>query len=230
MGFRAPFAFPVLLALLVLLWGAWRFGETLPQSGRRPLALKALGEGLLLVLGDRRALLYTLALGALFGVLYAYLSAAALLYGRLGLSGPAFALALGGTGLLQALANLLNGRTVEGLGLARSLHLSLLALLLALAFLPLTAFRPSPLGLWLHLSLVLFLVTLSFPNAQARALEGLGRVAGLAASFTGFFSTLLASLFATGVGQASRGEPFPFALGLLLLGLLAFLAQRGAEA
>ncbi|WP_337844686.1 MFS transporter [Thermus sp.] len=226
LGFRAPFAFPVLLALLVLLWGAWRFGETLPRSGRRPLALKALGEGLLLVLGDRRALLYTLALGALFGVLYAYLSAAALLYGWLGLLGPAFALAFGGTGLLQALANLLNGHTVEGLGLARSL----LALLLALAFLPLTALRPSPFGLWLHLSLILFLVTLSFPNAQARALEGLGRVAGLAASFTGFFSTLLASLFATGVGQASRGEPFPFALGLLLLGLLAFLAQRGAEA
>ncbi|AFV76661.1 arabinose efflux permease family protein [Thermus oshimai JL-2] len=230
LGFRAPFAFPVLLALLVLLWGALRFGETLPEERRRPLALGTLWEGLLLVLRDRRALLYTLALGALFGVLYAYLSAAPLLYGRLGLSGLGFALAFGGTGLLQALANLLNGRTVEGLGLARSLRLSFLALLLALAFLPLTALFPSALGLWLHLSLVLFLVTLAFPNAQARALEGLGRVAGLAASFTGFFSTLLASLLATGVGQASRGEPVPFALGLLLLGLLAFLAQRGAEA
>ena len=99
-----------------------------------------------------------------------------------------------------------------------------------LLFLPLHALAPRPFPFWLHLTLVLLLVVFTFPNAQARALEGLGKVAGLAASFTGFLSTLLAALLGTLVGQASGGAPLPFSLGLLGLGVLAFAAVFLAEA
>ncbi|MDW8018430.1 MAG: MFS transporter, partial [Thermus sp.] len=229
LGPWAPYAWPPLLGGLALLWSR-RFGETLLPEARRPLALEPLWEGALWVVRDRRAGLYTLVLAGVFGILYAYLNTAATLYkGHLGLSNPAFALAFGATGLSQAAASLLGPGLVRRLGLGKALRLALSSLLALLLLLPLQAPKPTALGLWFHLSLVLLLVTFTFPNAQARALEGLGRVAGLAASLTGFLSTLLASLLGTWVGQASQGEPLAFSLGLILLGSLAFLAGQAAE-
>lgn len=113
---------------------------------------------------------------------------------------------------------------------ARALRWAVAGLFLLLLFLPLHALDPRPFPFWLHLTLVLLLVVFTFPNAQARALEGLGKVVGLAASFTGFCSTLLAALLGTLVGQASAGAPLPFSLGLLGLGALAFAAVFLAEA
>jgi len=72
LGPWAPYALPAFLGLLALLWSG-RFRETLPEEARRPLRLASLGEGALLVLRDRRAGLYALALGGVFGILYAYL-------------------------------------------------------------------------------------------------------------------------------------------------------------
>ncbi|MFC0596120.1 MFS transporter [Thermus composti] len=229
LGAWGPYAFPALLGALAFLWSG-RFRETLPPAKRRPLAWKSLEEGVFWVVRDPRAIRYTLALGGVFGILYAYLSASAQLYkDHLGLSNARFALAFGATGLLLALANLLGPRLVARLGLGRALRLALRGLLGLLLLLPLHALAPGVFSFWLHLSLVLVLVAFTFPNAQARALEGLGRVAGLAASFTGFFSTLLAALLGAGVGMISQGEPFPFALGLLGLGLLGFGAGEAAE-
>ena len=70
LGPWAPYALPAFLGLLALLWSG-RFRETLPEEARRPLRLASLGEGALLVLRDRRAGLYALALGGVFGILYA---------------------------------------------------------------------------------------------------------------------------------------------------------------
>lgn len=230
LGPWAPYALPAFLGLLALLWSG-RFRETLPEEARRPLRLASLGEGALLVLRDRRAGLYALALGGVFGILYAYLAASAELYkAHLGLSNPAFALAFGATGLVLAGANLLGPQVVARLGLGKALRRAVAGLLALLLFLPLHALAPRPFPFWLHLTLVLLLVVFTFPNAQARALEGLGKVAGLAASFTGFLSTLLAALLGTLVGQASGGAPLPFSLGLLGLGVLAFAAVFLAEA
>ncbi|PZA06015.1 MULTISPECIES: multidrug effflux MFS transporter [unclassified Meiothermus] len=231
LGPKAPYALPAVLGTLAFLWSG-RFQETLPPQRRRPLAWSTLREGAVWVVRDRRAGLYTLALGGIFGILYAYLSASAQLYKtHLGLSNPAFALAFGATGLLMAGVNLTGPRWVARLGLGRALQLALGTLFVGVLLLPLhalLALRTFP--FWLHLSLILLLVAFTFPNAQARALEELGKVAGLAASLTGFLSTLLATLLGTWVGQASGGEPFRFALGLLLLGTLAFLAGAWAEA
>ena len=230
LGPWAPYALPAFLGLLALLWSG-RFRETLPEEARRPLRLASLGEGALLVLRDRRAGLYALALGGVFGILYAYLAASAELYkAHLGLSNPAFALAFGATGLVLAGANLLGPQVVARLGLGKALRRAVAGLLALLLFLPLHALAPRPFPFWLHLTSVLLLVVFTFPNAQARALEGLGKGAGLAAGFTGLLPTLLAALLGTLVGQASGGAPLPFSLGLLGLGVLAFAAVFLAEA
>lgn len=63
LGPWGPYALPAFLGLLALLWSG-RFRETLPEGARRSLRLASLGEGALLVLRDRRAGLYALALGA----------------------------------------------------------------------------------------------------------------------------------------------------------------------
>jgi len=232
LGWSAVFAFLAAVGCVLWGWALVRMDETLPPSARRPLAWRPLWEAVILVLRTRESLLGAALLSATYGMLYAYLVSAPQLYKtHLGLSNEAFALAFAGTAVFQLLAMLATRVWVVRLGV-RGLVRAAAGYLCALTLLlPLHAvFLPSVAGFWLHVSLVFFGITLTFPNATSLALDQLGRVAGFASSAVGFTGTFLAGLVGNVLGQWSAGDPLRFSLGWLVLGVAAWAISRGVSA
>ena len=73
------------------------------------------------------------------------------------------------------------------------------------------------------LGLSQFFSSLTMPNFNALAMEPLGRIAGTASSFIGFYTTLVGAGLGILVGQAFDGTVVPLALGYLLLSIAAFV-------
>lgn len=231
LGWRAVFAFMAAVGGGLWVWAVARLDETLPPGVRRPLAWQPLWEATSLVVRTRESVLGVGLLAATYGMLYAYLVSAPQLYKTyLGLSNEAFAAAFAGTACFQLLAMLATRAWVARVGLRRLVRIAAAYQCGVALLLPLHAtFLTSVVAFWLHVSLVFFGITLTFPNATSLALERLGRVAGFASSTVGFSSTLLAGVVGNAVGQWSMGEPTRFALGWLVLSILAWAASRGVD-
>ncbi len=231
-GWQAVFIFLAAVGALLWAWAIVGLEESLPVRARRPLGGRALWEAVRLVASRRELVAAVVALASTYGMLYAYLVTAPQLYKtHLGLSNEAFALAFAGTALFQLAAMLVTRALVARVGLRRIVLSTATYLFVVTALLPLHARGWfSPWGLWLHISLVFFGITLTFPNTTSLALEPLGSVAGFASSTLGFASTLLAGLLGNALGQWSEGDPLRFALGWVALAALSVAATRWAVA
>lgn len=231
-GWQAVFLFLATTGALLWVWALAALEESLPVKARRPLAWRSLWEAVRLVGSRRELVAAVLALGSTYGMLYAYLVSAPQLYKtHLRLSNEAFALAFAGTALFQLVAMLVTRALVVRVGLRRLVWSTAAYLFVVTGLLPLHASGwSSPWGLWLHISLVFFGITLTFPNATSLALEPLGSVAGFASSALGFASTFLAGLLGNALGQWSEGDPVRFALGWVVLATLSLAATQWAVA
>lgn len=229
LGWPAVFAFLAVAGGGLWTWALLRLEETLPPEARRPLAWRPLWEAARTVLRTRESLVGTGLLAVTYGMLYAYLVSAPQLYKtHLGLSNEAFAAAFAGTALFQLMAMLATRALVGRLGVRRLLRAGAVYLSAVAALLPLHAsVGGSVVALWVHLSLVFFGITLTFPNATSLALERLGPIAGFASSAVGFVSTFVAGIAGNALGQWSAGHPVRFAWGWAALAVLALAATHG---
>lgn len=226
-GWRAMFVVYLVLALALGTWLVLRQPETLPLERRIPFRPRILFANGARILANRRVAFLIVATGFVFGAQLLYLSIAADLFADVYKVRDAFpfyfALLAGGIGI----ASYLNGHLVGRFGMdamARCgfLGLTLVGLLLLAASVAFDG-RP-PLVLLLLLGFAaFFMIGILFGNLNAMAMRSLGQVAGLGASVIASGSSLVASLFAVGLGPFYDGTVSVLAGGIFLAGVASLL-------
>jgi MFS transporter, DHA1 family, multidrug resistance protein len=222
---RWLFVVLLIASLTSLIWASSRLPETQP-----PLAAGArrrtVAEALVLVLTNRVTFGYGIASGFVLGFLVAYIASAQQVFASGYDLGKLFPFAFGSVGCAIALAAFTNSRLVRRLGMRRLSHTSLVAhfgLSTALALLGAIV----PLPLWLALGGVaacFFLYGLIMSNFNAIAMQPMGQAAGMAASFTGSYSTATGALLGTLIAGQFNGTIVPLFTGFAVLGLCALVS------
>jgi len=221
------------LAAVFWLWTYFRLPETLPIASRRPLSLKAVVDGFVIVFTNRVAFSYGLAGTFLFGALFGFISSSQQIYVDIYGLGVYFPVAFAGMAGLMGVSSFTNSKIVGRFGMRRLSHGAMLvftgvsAIWLALA---LIGFLP----LWLFFSLlaiIMFSFGWSASNMNSLSMEPLGAVAGTAAAVFGFIQTVGGALIGGYVGQMFNGTTIPAATGYFTMGVLAliciFVAENG---
>ncbi|WP_235771566.1 multidrug effflux MFS transporter [Rhizobium alarense] len=233
-GWRAVFGVYLVIAMLLGVWLVMRQPETLPADRRiafRPRLMVRNGRR---ILSKRRVALLIIATGIVFGAQLLYLGTAADLffdvYGIKETFPFYFAVLAAGVGL----ASFLNARLVQRfgmdamaraafMGLASAGLLMLIASTLLDGRLPLVALMAFGFAAF-------FAIGVLFGNLNAMAMRSLGQVAGLGASLIASGSSLIATLFAIGLGSFYDGTTTILATGFSIAGVsslvLAELAIR----
>ncbi|MGE6783490.1 multidrug effflux MFS transporter [Ensifer adhaerens] len=229
-GWRSVFAFYLAAAGLLGLWLVMRQPETLPADERIPFRPRLLLSNGRRILAHRRVTLLIVATGLVFGAQLLYLSTAAdLFFDAYGI-GQTFPLyfALLATGI--GLASFLNAKLVQRFGaeaMARHGFIGLAAAGLAmLAASGLWDGRP-PLAVLLALGFAAFFaIGVLFGNLNAMAMRSLGQVAGLGASLIASGSSLIATLFAIGIGAFYDGTTLNLSAGFFVAGISALVLSQ----
>lgn len=227
----------VVIAAANVVWFALRQPETLPLSKRVPFSLGGVARGAAQTFKHPLTLGYMVSTGVVFGAFINYLSTAQQIfqdqYGAGKLFPVYFGLLASGIGV----ASFVNGRLVMRFGMRQ---LSRIALIGASA-LSLTALTAASLWhghppLWVLMTYMIpcfFFNGILFGNFNARAMEPMGHIAGIAAAVTGSVSTLVALAIGTPFGRAYDGTVLPLIAGYLTSGVLGLIittwAERAAE-
>lgn len=237
-GWRSVFGAYLVIAGLLGLWLAVRQPETLPVARRIPFRLGLLVLNSRRILSSRRVVLLIIATGIVFGAQLLYLSTAAdLFFDAYGI-GQAFPLYFAGLAAGVGLASFVNARLLHRYGMDRMARagfagLSAAGFLMAIACI-FWGGRP-PLSMLMVLGFgAFFAIGVLFGNLNAMAMRPLGQVAGLGASLIASGSSLVATLFAVGMGRFYDGTALSLSVGFCIAGLgallLAELAARGEAA
>lgn len=227
---RAIFWLLVGFAAIMAFWSQTRLPETLAPEHRRAInprsLLSAYGE----VLRNPVCRGYTAAVGLVFGALMAFLGSSEQVFQHFGLV-ESFPLYFAGVAGVMAGANFLNARLVSSFGPRRVSHFGLLLFVaiqvaylavLSLGFHGFEVYYGFTGGTFLCLSML-------GANFNSIAMEPMGHLAGTAAAALGFASTTIAAWLGGLIGQNYVDEPTPFAVGYLVLGLLALGCVLSAE-
>lgn len=231
---RWVFALLLLAGIALFAWILLRVPETLTPERRIPVSVRAALSAYREVLTNRTTLGYTLAQTLTFGALFSYLTSAQQVFGETFALGTLFPLAFASTGVTLAAAQFTNSRLVTRLGLRPLSHGA------GLAFMLLSGLHALHIALVPDESLAVFLAlllpsmfTFGFvgANYSALAMEPMGRVAGSAAAFMGFLSTVGGTLAGGFIGRAFDGTAAPMLHGQALLAagslLIVLVTERG---
>ena len=225
----------VLVVLLVagaiaMSWTALRLPETRPIAGTGDRRYST-AEALHIVVGNRTAVGYAVAAGLMHAMLVSYLASSQQIFGGAYGLGILFPLAFAGVAAALALASLLNVHLVQRLGMRRLSHSALIASIIASSLLALLAWRFS-LPLWVALggtALCYFFYGLIVSNFSAIAMQPVGHVAGMAASFIGCGTTLIGAVLGTLAARQFDGSIFPLFCGYAAMTTCALLAVLFVE-
>jgi MFS transporter, DHA1 family, multidrug resistance protein len=232
-SWRAIFAGLVLIAIVNCTWFALRQPETLPAARRVAFSLRTIARGTSEVFRTPVTLGYMLATGIIFAAFISYLSTAQQIFQEQYRLGKLFPVFFGMLASAIGVASFVNGRLVMRFGMRR---LSRVALLCGCT-LSTTAF----VGAWLwhghpplaaligYMLACFFFNGILFGNFNARAMEPMGHIAGLAAAVIGSVSGLVALAIGTPFGRAYDGTVLPLIGGYMTCGLLALAVTTWAE-
>ena len=225
--------FMFLFGLAALIWSWARLPETLRPEDRRALRIKPVAEAFRIVLTNRIAFCYTLAMASFFGALFAFIGQAEQIYTGIYNIGPHFTIYFSLVAVFMAASSFANSRLVARYGAKRLSHTALLGfitvafvhLLLAIAYGGATPF-------WMYLTL--FIGMMCFfgfvpTNFNAMAMEPLGRVAGVASSVLGCAQTLGGGLLGGAIGYLYNGTLIPLLAGFVSLALISLCCVLVAE-
>jgi DHA1 family bicyclomycin/chloramphenicol resistance-like MFS transporter len=215
------------------LWALLRLPETLDPADRLPVSAVRILGAFRVVLSNRVAVGYMLAMTMLMGSLFGFINSAQQIFVD-SFGAPAlFTMVFAMIAVCMALASLLNARLVGRFGSRRISHTMLIAynvLALIHAIVALSGHDT----LWsfaLLLSATMFCFGLTGPNFGAMAMEPLGHIAGTASSIQGFVTTVGGALIGFFIGQHFDGSTVPLMLGFTACGLLSlamvFVAESG---
>lgn len=228
-----PWLFGLLaaLALVLMLWSLLRLPETLHPEDRLPIRLERIVGSFATAARNRTSLCYILAQTFLFGGILGFITSAQQVFADALHKIEQFPLVFAICGCFVAGASLLNAQLVLRLGMRRLSHAALLAYIaIPAVHLVIAGSRHETLVIFTTLqALTMFCFGLTSGNFGAMAMEPMGHIAGVAASFQGFVSMVGASLIGFAIGQAFNGTVLPLQAGYLLCGLCALAAVLTAE-
>jgi MFS transporter, DHA1 family, multidrug resistance protein len=232
-SWRAIFAALVVIAAANLTWFVWRQPETLPPSLRTRFALRTVAAGIARTFTTRITLGYMLASGTTFGAFVSYLATAQQLFQDQYLLGKLFPLAFGLLASAIGLASLVNAKLVMRFGMRRLSRAALLcsASLSVVAFVVAALLHGHPplAALMSYLFVCFFCNGVLFGNFNARAMEPMGGIAGVAAAVIGCVGGLVALAIGTPFGLAYDGSVLPLVGGFMCCALLALGLVEWAE-
>lgn len=230
---RWIFAALLLYSLVVFAWSMWRLPETLRPENTTPFRPRAIAGAYLSMLRTRQFVGYLIATTFISAALMGYITASEQLYVEVYHLGAAFPFAFAAVAIVMTLGTFANSRIVMRHGMRRISHGALLlfitfaAILAALVAAGLASF-------WVFLaalSLTLGLFGFIGGNFNALAMEPVGRVAGSASALYGAASSAGSALLATLIAHQFDGTALPFAIGLMVAGILCLgavlLTERG---
>ncbi len=222
-SWRSTFLVLLAVGCVAAGWVIWRLPET--SSAARLVGASRAGvlAAVMAVLSTRVTMAYTLAAGAMFGCLTAYIASAEQVFvGVYGL-GDRFPIVFGLVAAVMAPSSFTNARLVERLGMRRVAHSALVGFMVTALLLVLLAARGTPpLPLFgVLLAAAFFQFGLIASNFNAIAMQPLGPIAGTGASVVGFGTTTLGALAGALVGQSFNGSVLPLCLGFAACSVIA---------
>ncbi|HWO08797.1 MAG TPA: multidrug effflux MFS transporter [Polyangiaceae bacterium] len=233
-SWRFIFWLLVAAAALDAVWFGLRQPETLPPERRNPLSPRGVAGAVLLVVQNPITLGYTLGIGAVFGAFISYLTTSQQLFQELYGVGTLFPVYFGVLAAAIGVASFVNASLVMRLGMQRLARFAVgveCALASGFFLVALALDGHPPLGLFMAAMLGCFFCNgILFGNYNARALEPMGQVAGVAAAITGCISGLVAIAFGTPLGRAYDGTVLSVIGSFVLASFAALLVTESAEA
>ncbi|MES2986921.1 MAG: multidrug effflux MFS transporter [Pseudomonadota bacterium] len=232
-NWRLIFWAVAILSMFVVVWFWLRMPETLPPEGRLALTPRRVLADYMLVMRDRCAVGYTLAIALLSGAMFGFIGSIQQVmddvFHRPELLAIIFPIVAG----TMAIGSFLNSRLVMKVGMRRISHTALLCMT-AVATVHLAVAWTGHETLWTFTALQALMMGcmgLANANFSAMAMERMGEIAGTASSLQGFVSTLGSALLGAGIGQAFNGSTVPLYMGFVLMGVLALaviaITERG---
>jgi MFS transporter, DHA1 family, multidrug resistance protein len=230
---RAIFGGLAVVAALNWVWFVLRQPETLPPERRVPFSLRTIARGTLEVFKTPITLGYMMATGIIFAAFISYLSTAQQIFQEQYRVGALFPVFFGMLASSIGVASFVNGRLVMRLGMQRLSRLALLCgcALSTIGFVGAWLWHGHPplAALMGYLLSCFFFNGILFGNFTARAMEPMGRIAGVAAAVIGSVSTMVALAIGTPFGRAYDGTVLPLIAGFMTCGLLALAITTWAE-
>jgi MFS transporter, DHA1 family, multidrug resistance protein len=211
-------------AAIMALW-ARRLPETLAPEHQLRLSPRRLLDAAHVVVSNRQAVAYGLAMTALYGSFISWIASSEIILIQVFDQQTAFPLLFGALAAVMGVAMLGNARIVGIVGTRQLAHVMLIAYVAAAcAFLLLsvtTGGRP-PLALFLvAMATMLASHALLIPNLNAIAMQPMGAVAGTAAALIGTVQVAVGALLGMLLARAFDGTIQPLVLGFLGYGILA---------
>lgn len=224
-GWRSIFFFLLLVGIAVLFWTAIGLGETKDPSMRVMLNWEGLSSAVKLYVTTRQTIGYTIGLGFTFGVLMSYINSAQQIFVDLYGLGTGFPFVFGGIATFMILASLTNAALVRRVGMRRTSHFALLALLTICGIMAAAGYpeKPPLLVFCAFVAGAFFCFGLIGPNFNALAMEKMGPIAGIASAVLGFYSAGAGALLGTLVGQSFDGTVRPLSIGFTALAVAALV-------
>jgi DHA1 family bicyclomycin/chloramphenicol resistance-like MFS transporter len=227
------FAALAVFAVLVLFWALLRLPETLHPEDRMPIAFDRIAEALRLILTNRMAVGYTLAMTLMFGALFGFLNSAQQVFANVFRAPALFSPIFGLIAFSMAISSILNARIVVKVGMRRVAHKALIGFV-ACTLAHLSVVLAGIETMWTFASIqfaTMFCFGLVSANFAAISMEPLAHVAGTASSVQGFVTTLVGATLGFLVGQQFSGTVVPLILGFAGFStgalVIVFITEKG---
>ena len=232
-SWRAIFWGLLAIAGVVWLWFGLRQPETLPKERRAVFSFSNVARSAAETFRSRVTLGYMLATGATFSAFISYLATAQQVFQEQYGLGKLFPVFFGALASAIGVASFVNGKLVMRFGMQRLSRAALLCngMLSSIAFVATWLLHGHlPLSVLMAYMLVCFFCNgIVFGNFNARAMEPVGHIAGVAAAVTASVSTVVALLIGTPFGRAYDGTLVPLIGGYLTAAVLALALTEWAE-
>ena len=228
-----PYIFGILACFgsAVMVWTLFRLPETLHPDARRSILPSRIIACFIDAARNRTAICYILGQTFLFGGMLGFINSSQQVFADALHAASSFPIVFAICGSCVACASLLNASLVRRLGTRRLSHTALLLYILVSALhLGVALTGRETLVLYTALqAATMFSFGLASGNFGAMAMEPMGHIAGVAASFQGLVSMVGASLIGFAIGQNFNGTVVPLEAGYLICGLLALVVVLTAE-
>ena len=222
-----------LAGIVMFAWITVRLPETLAPENRPPLNFKTSFRAYRQVVTNRRTFGYMCASGVLFGALFSYVASSEQVFRDVFDKPDTFVFWFAGIAGALSVANYMNSRIVERIGMRRVSHSVLIAFIAVAA---LNTVLMATLGERLAIFYPLFALTFACfgligANFNSLAMEPLGKIAGTGSAAYGFMTTTVASFFGWMVASRFDGSVVPLLEGYVGLGLtclvIVLITERG---
>lgn len=231
-GWRQIFIVFALVALIAAIWFFTRQNETLPRQYRTKFNLRQYMRSVLWLIKQPVVMGASIGMGSIFGAFLGYLSSSQTIFVQIYDTGDMFPLIFAILAMAIGAASLFNGVMVMRYGMHKIVTIALWgSLVYAIALILVTLWFDGLPPLLLFGSILFvgfFFLGGLFGNVNALAMEPLGHIAGVGASFIGFLTSLISVPISIVIVAFIDDDVMPIAIGFFVFSTLAFVSIKYA--